>query len=94
VDWDEKPSAHRPVGLGMRIFYQKMMNMPDQQIIDQLNGMPENLKKEVLDYMGYLLSKYTTIAERKTPRFGSARGKYTLSDDFDAPLDDFKEYME
>jgi prevent-host-death family protein len=29
---------------------------------------------------------------RGRPRFGSAKGKLTMSDDFDAPLDDFKEY--
>jgi prevent-host-death family protein len=27
------------------------------------------------------------------PTFGSARGKVHMSDDFDAPLDDFGEYM-
>jgi prevent-host-death family protein len=27
------------------------------------------------------------------PQFGSARGLITMSDDFDAPLDDFREYM-
>ena len=26
------------------------------------------------------------------PRFGSARGMFTIGDDFDAPLDDFAEY--
>lgn len=26
------------------------------------------------------------------PRFGSARGLFTMHDDFDAPLDDFREY--
>lgn len=26
-------------------------------------------------------------------KFGSARGKMTMSDDFDEPLDDFAEYM-
>lgn len=26
-------------------------------------------------------------------RFGSARGKIRIADDFDAPLDDFAEYM-
>jgi prevent-host-death family protein len=26
------------------------------------------------------------------PRFGSARGLFTMSDDFDAPLDDFAPY--
>lgn len=28
------------------------------------------------------------------PRFGSARGKILMADDFDAPLEDFREYME
>lgn len=27
------------------------------------------------------------------PRFGSARGMITMTEDFDEPLDDFKEYM-
>jgi prevent-host-death family protein len=33
---------------------------------------------------------------RSKPRaqFGSAKGLITMSDDFDAPLDDFKEYMQ
>ena len=33
---------------------------------------------------------------RPKPRaqFGSAKGLVTMSDDFDAPLDDFKEYMQ
>jgi antitoxin (DNA-binding transcriptional repressor) of toxin-antitoxin stability system len=26
------------------------------------------------------------------PRFGSARGLFTMADDFDAPLEDFKDY--
>ena len=26
------------------------------------------------------------------PRFGSARGLFTMRDDFDAPLEDFREY--
>jgi hypothetical protein len=68
--------------------------MTEQQIINQLNLMPENLKKEVLDFIGYLLNKYSVDKEvKKVPQFGSAKGKYTLSNDFDAPLDDFKEYM-
>jgi hypothetical protein len=29
----------------------------------------------------------------KMPVFGCAKGKFKLSDDFDAPLDDFAEYM-
>jgi prevent-host-death family protein len=33
-------------------------------------------------------------ATKPQPQFGSARGLITMSDDFDEPLDDFKEYME
>lgn len=34
------------------------------------------------------------IANPKQPRqFGSAKGQIWMADDFDAPLDDFREYM-
>jgi len=29
----------------------------------------------------------------KERKFGCAKGKYRMADDFDAPLDDFKDYM-
>ena len=32
-------------------------------------------------------------SERR-PRFGSAKGLIEIADDFDEPLEDFKEYME
>lgn len=38
--------------------------------------------------------KLTPFTESKRKRqFGSAKGMITLADDFDEPLDDFKEYM-
>jgi DNA-damage-inducible protein J len=30
---------------------------------------------------------------RKTPKLGCMKGKIWMADDFDAPLDDFKDYM-
>ena len=39
----------------------------------------------------------TKINSNKLPReamFGCLRGEYKIADDFDAPLEDFKEYME
>ena len=39
----------------------------------------------------------TNVKPRNKPRtemFGCLRGEYKIADDFDAPLDDFKEYME
>ena len=34
------------------------------------------------------------VRSRRRPQFGSAKGLVSIADDFDAPLDDFKEYME
>ena len=69
--------------------------MTEQLILQQLSRMPESLKKEVLDFATFLLSKQEAKPkEKKVPVFGSAKGKYQLAEDFDAPLDDFKDYME
>jgi antitoxin (DNA-binding transcriptional repressor) of toxin-antitoxin stability system len=34
------------------------------------------------------------VAPAGQPRFGSAAGMISMSEDFDAPLDDFREYMQ
>ena len=34
-----------------------------------------------------------TITAKRVSRYGVWKGKYTLPEGFDAPLDDFKEYM-
>jgi DNA-damage-inducible protein J len=36
----------------------------------------------------------TIESVQKTPKLGGWEGKIWMADDFDAPLDDFKEYME
>jgi hypothetical protein len=78
--------------------------MTEQQILNQLLLMPETLKQEVLHYILYLLNNYNKESYmvnlksdnfdiKKKPVFGSAKGKYVLADDFDQPIDDFREYM-
>ncbi|GMO66076.1 MAG: hypothetical protein Ta2A_14070 [Treponemataceae bacterium] len=32
-------------------------------------------------------------SRKKAPIFGCARGQFQMADDFDAPLEDFREYM-
>lgn len=58
----------------------------------KLESLPPNLKKEVNDFIDFLISKSKTT-EKKNAKFGSAKGKIKMSDDFDEPLDDFKDYM-
>lgn len=69
--------------------------MTEKLIISQLYQLPENLKVEVLHYIEFLKNQYNEKSTNKihTRKFGSAKGKYTLSPDFNAPLEDFKDYM-
>jgi hypothetical protein len=67
----------------------------EKEILTQIKKLPEEMKQEVLHYVEFLQTKYaaTHQPERKPRRAGSAAGKYKLAPDFDAPLEDFKEYM-
>jgi len=48
----------------------------------------------ILTERGEPVARITPIAPAKRPRqFGSARGMIQMADDFDAPLEDFKDYM-
>ena len=58
----------------------------------KLESLPPELKKEVNDFVDFLLSKSKSAA-KKAAKFGSAKGKIKMSADFDEPLDDFKDYM-
>jgi len=39
------------------------------------------------------VSPTENIATKRVSQYGVWKGKYTLPEDFDVPLDDFKEYM-
>ena len=58
------------------------------------NSLSVAYKKEVYDYMMFLSEK---SAREKSSKFerkpGTLKGKFFMSEDFDAPLDDFAEYM-
>lgn len=73
----------------------------DTEILQALTQMPEPLKQEVLHYAKYLIENYSESQFRekqasKKRRSGILKGTFVLplSDDFDRPLEDFKEYME
>lgn len=58
----------------------------------KFESLPPDLKKEVNNFVDFLLSKSKRVA-KKPAKFGSAKGKIKMSIDFDEPLDDFKYYM-
>ena len=74
-------------------------------LYSKIELLPEHLKKQVLDYIEFLLSRE---AEEQTPLpskppktgktklkagFGGAKGMFVMAADFDEPLEDFKDYM-
>ena len=66
----------------------------EKAILAQIQQLPEQLKQEVLHYMEFLKIKFNTQNQKQKKRkAGSAKGKFTMAPDFDAPLADFKEYM-
>lgn len=66
----------------------------EKVILAKINGLPEELKQEVLHYIEFLQEKYAAQNQSsKKRRAGSAKGKYKLAPDFDAPLEDFRDYM-
>ena len=67
--------------------------MSDLQIYTELLSLPENLKEEVKDFIGFLKLKSKSEVRVKERKFGSAKGFFEMSDDFDEPLEDFVEYM-
>ncbi len=67
--------------------------MSSLSLYTKLEGLPKNLKQEVSDFIDFLMEKSSHEKKKIVPKFGSAKGKIRMSADFDAPLDEFKEYM-
>ena len=66
--------------------------MTASMLYTKISNLPPSIIKEVNDFVEFLQSKQkkNKIKERK---FGCAKGLIIMHDDFDAPLEDFKEYM-
>ena len=60
---------------------------------DKVETLPLNLRNEALMFLEFLIQKSTSDTQKIHRKFGSAKGKIHISEDFDAPLADFKDYM-
>lgn len=70
--------------------------MENTTTFSKYNALPENLKKQVADFIDFLSEKKqknTGHNSHKTPKFGNAKGMFEMAEDFDQPLEDFKDYM-
>ena len=63
-----------------------------------LTTLPESLQIEALHYVEYLTSRRPAQESleplpKKRNGFGILKGKVTITDDFDAPLEEFADYQ-
>jgi hypothetical protein len=68
--------------------------MTDVQLYTKLSGLPLNLKNEVSDYIDFI--KFKSVRESlkiKKRIAGQAKGLISMKDNFDDPIEGFKEYM-
>ena len=62
-------------------------------VLSHLQKLPESVSAQVFDFVLFLEQKQV-IAETLTLRQpGSAKGQIWIADDFDAPLEDFRDYQ-
>ena len=67
-------------------------------LIQEAKGTSDEILEEVLHYLQYLKKEAekknaTEPVKNKRRPYGIYKGTIRMSDDFNAPLDDFKEYM-
>ena len=76
--------------------------MPMNALVKEAQGLSEKAILDVIRYMRFLkfetdsfnnVDAPGTQPRRKIRKAGIWKGQIKMSDDFDAPLDDFKEYM-
>ena len=67
--------------------------MSDETFYAKISTLPFPIKNSVLDYMEFLINKQSQNEIKKHPKAGCMKGIFIMSDDFNAPLDIFKEYM-
>lgn len=68
--------------------------MSSADLFVKIESLPSELKKEVEAFIDGLLKRKPKMEPlRKVIPFGKFKGKVRMADDFDAPLDDLKDYM-
>ena len=74
--------------------------MSPKELIEKIEQAPEEIQKQLLDYLETLLKNQKTeqpLSEQtKVRKFGSGKGIFTHipdAEEFNKPLEDFKDYM-
>ncbi len=64
-----------------------------KQRLEELIEQAARGEEVVITKTGQPVARLSAATAKRQREFGSAGGEIWMSDDFDAPLDDFREYM-
>ncbi len=67
--------------------------MDNLVLYNKLAMLPDSFKQDVSDFIDKLLAKNSHSPNKIVSGFGSLKGKIIMADDFDEPLECFKDYM-
>jgi hypothetical protein len=68
--------------------------METLEIIGKIENLPEDIKKEVYDFIEFKTKKAHEIEPIRKPTLGSGKGFFNLQPGWDDPLKDvFKDYI-
>lgn len=69
--------------------------MSDVELYNKLSNLPSSLKREVVDFVDFLIYKSKNKRGSKKARVaGKAKGLITMKPDFDDPIPGFEEYTQ
>lgn len=67
--------------------------MATQDLFVKINSLPSDMKKELEAFVDQLMKRLKKEPQKKKRPLGLLKGKIHIPDDFDDPLEDFKDYM-
>ena len=65
-----------------------------EQLINDIKLLPDHTLRAISIIVKEIISLNSGTEAKQRPIFGSGKGKMWIADDFDAPLEELKEYME
>jgi Protein of unknown function (DUF2281) len=67
--------------------------METSTLTKELESLPYDLRQEVMDFVAFLKYKQKKQSPLKEREFGFAKDRVKIAVDFDAPLEEFNDYI-
>ena len=75
------------------MIYQITLDEAKTQLLDLIEAAIKGDEVFILKNDQQAVQLIPSLPPKRQPQFGSAKGLIQIADDFDAPLEDFNEYM-